>query len=133
LLQLQIIKDNRSKNNCIEIVLDIVNLIHRYEKIVNCNEQESIGELRLWWKYVSQIYEITKKSHSALHVWDETIFPIVRKLLVLLVTSCYFTCNETDAPERTFSFLRRLVTYLRNTTGESRLNGLAMLNIHWDI
>jgi hypothetical protein len=29
--------------------------------------------------------------------------------------------------------LRRLKTYLRNTTGENRLNGLAVMNIHRDI
>lgn len=62
-------------------------MIHRYEKIVNCSEQESIGELILWWKYVSQMNENTKNSHSALHiVYDETIFPIVRKLLDILDT-----------------------------------------------
>lgn len=27
--------------------IDIVNLVHRYEKIINRSEQESIGELRL--------------------------------------------------------------------------------------
>lgn len=35
--------------------------------------------------------------------------------------------------ERSFSSLRRLKTYLRNKTGENRLNGLALLNVHRDI
>lgn len=35
--------------------------------------------------------------------------------------------------ERSFSSLRRLKTYLRNKTGEARLNGMALLNIHRDI
>lgn len=35
--------------------------------------------------------------------------------------------------ERSFSTLRRIKTYLRNKTGEQRLNGLALLNIHRDI
>jgi len=39
----------------------------------------------------------------------------------------------TCSSERSFSTLRRLKTYLRNTTGEDRLNGLALLNIHRDI
>jgi len=57
------------------------------------------------------------------------IFPIIRKLLVILVTLPVTTAT----PERNVSTLHRLKTYLRNTTGESRLNGLAMLNIHRDI
>jgi len=104
-------------------------LIHRYEKIVTCSEQESIGELRLWWKYVSQMTEYPKNAQSALHICDEKIFPTVRKLLLILITLPVTTAT----PERTFSSLRRLKTYLRNTVGESRLNGLAMLNIHRDI
>jgi hypothetical protein len=39
----------------------------------------------------------------------------------------------TCSSERSFSSLRRLKTYLRNTIGEDRLNGLALLNIHRDI
>jgi hypothetical protein len=36
-------------------------------------------------------------------------------------------------PERSFSCLKRIKTYLRNTTGQERLNGLASMNIHNDI
>uniref|UniRef100_A0A2S2PK90 Repressor of the inhibitor of the protein kinase n=1 Tax=Schizaphis graminum TaxID=13262 RepID=A0A2S2PK90_SCHGA len=108
---------------------DIVHLVRRYEKIVNCSEEQSIGELRLWWNYVSQMNDNLKNAHSALLVCDEKIFPIIRKLLVILVTLPVTTAT----PERTFSTLRRLKTYLRNTTGESRLNGLGMLNIHRNI
>ena len=35
--------------------------------------------------------------------------------------------------ERSFSTLKRIKTYLRNSVGEARLNGLAMLNIHRDM
>ena len=35
--------------------------------------------------------------------------------------------------ERSFSNLKRIETYLRNSVGEARLNGLAMLSIHRDI
>lgn len=73
--------------------------------------------------------ENLKNAQSALHIYDEKIFPTIRKLLLILVTLLVTTVT----PKRTFSTLRRLKTYLRNTTGESRLNGLAMLNIHRDI
>jgi hypothetical protein len=36
-------------------------------------------------------------------------------------------------PERSFSCLKRIKTYLRNTTGQERLNGIASMNIHKDI
>lgn len=40
----------------------------------------------------------------------------------------------SNAPtERTFSALKRLKTYLRNTTAEERLNGLAHMNIHKEV
>lgn len=39
----------------------------------------------------------------------------------------------TATPKRTFSIIHHFKTYLRNTTGESPLNELAMLNIHRDI
>ena len=50
---------------------------------------------------------------------------LLNLLAVIPVTSA--------TPERTFSVLRRLKTYLRATMLESRLNGLALANIHKDI
>ncbi|CAK9297327.1 unnamed protein product [Gordionus sp. m RMFG-2023] len=44
---------------------------------------------------------------------------------LILITTC--------TNERTFSNLRRLKTYLQSNTSESRLNGLALLNIHRDL
>lgn len=44
---------------------------------------------------------------------------------VILVTSA--------EAERGFSTLKRLKTYLRNSNGESRLNGLAALSVHRDV
>jgi len=40
---------------------------------------------------------------------------------------------STATAERTFSTLRRIKTYLRNTTGEDRLTGLALLSIQKEI
>lgn len=58
---------------------------------------------------------------------NEEIFPTVYRLLQILITlPVTATCIK-----RSFSSLRRLKIYLRNTTGESPLNGLA--NIHCDV
>lgn len=39
----------------------------------------------------------------------------------------------SDSYERYFSSIKRLKTYLRNTTSENRLYGLALLNIHREL
>ncbi|XP_025406722.1 uncharacterized protein LOC112680748 [Sipha flava] len=57
------------------------------------------------------------------------LFPNVFKLLQILVTLPVTSCEA----EGSFSTLKRIKTYLRNSTSESRLNGLAALNIHYDI
>ena len=57
--------------------------------------------------------------------------PLWSKKMVRFFT---FDSSETFPQlERSFSTLRRLKTYLRNRTGEERLNGLALLNIHRDV
>ncbi|KAF0769510.1 Uncharacterized protein FWK35_00001654, partial [Aphis craccivora] len=57
---------------------------------------------------------------------NENYYPNVYKLLKIVATLPITTATA----ERSFSTLRRLKTYLRNTMIENRLNGLAHLNIH---
>lgn len=57
------------------------------------------------------------------------MYAILSKLLQIFITLPVATASG----ERSFSTLRRIKTYLRNTTGQIRLNGLSMLNIHRDI
>ncbi|KAL4111843.1 hypothetical protein QTP88_015724 [Uroleucon formosanum] len=57
------------------------------------------------------------------------LFPNIWKLLQVLAT----IPMSTATPERTFSSLKRLKTYLRNSTGETRLNRLALMSIHREI
>lgn len=57
------------------------------------------------------------------------LFPNIWKLLQVLAT----IPKSTATPERTFSSLKRFKTYLRNSTGETRLNGLALMSIHREI
>ncbi|XP_022174121.1 zinc finger MYM-type protein 1-like [Myzus persicae] len=56
---------------------------------------------------------------------DEEIFPLIDRLLTLPISN--------ESAERTFSTLRRLKTWLRSTMSETRLTGLALLNIYRDI
>jgi len=57
------------------------------------------------------------------------MFPNMYQLLKLILVLPVSTATA----ERSFSSLRRLKTYLRNSTSESRLVGLALLSIHRDI
>jgi Domain of unknown function (DUF4371)/hAT family C-terminal dimerisation region len=54
------------------------------------------------------------------------LFPQVEQLVRLLLT---IPCSSAEA-ERSFSGLRRLKTYLRNSMGHARLNHLAVLHVH---
>ncbi|CAI6371851.1 unnamed protein product [Macrosiphum euphorbiae] len=60
---------------------------------------------------------------------DKEIFPNIHFLLKILCTLPV----STSTPERTFSCLKRLKSYLRNTMTDTRLNGLAMLAVHKEI
>lgn len=59
---------------------------------------------------------------------DPIAFPNVQMLLKILCTLPVTTATN----ERSFSTLRLIKTYLRNTMSENRLNGCASLSIHRD-
>jgi len=56
-------------------------------------------------------------------------FPNISFLWKLLTTSPV----STSTPERTFSTMKRLKNYLRNSSGQKRLTGLALLSVHRQI
>ncbi|KAJ4426350.1 hypothetical protein ANN_27164 [Periplaneta americana] len=60
---------------------------------------------------------------------NEIIFPCTRKVLKLFCTLSVTTAT----PERSFSTLRYLKTYLRSTMTADRLNGLALMYIHKNV
>ena len=60
---------------------------------------------------------------------DVDIYPRIRCLLHILAT--YPVTNASA--ERSFSSLRRIKTWLRSTMLESRLVGLALMHIHYDM
>lgn len=72
---------------------------------------------------------LPKTAMSALEKCDKTFFPNIYTLLKLLAVLPVSVATV----ERSFSSLRRLNTYLRNSISESRLNGLALLSVHRDI
>lgn len=115
-------------------------LIKNYKDILNddkndniLNEYSNCAELKLW--YSSLKNQPLHSPQSKTTVTDlffqcnSKMYPVISKLLQILIT----LPATTATGERSFSTLRRIKSYLGNTTGQIRLNGLSMLNIHWDI
>ena len=88
------------------------------------------SELHRWymkWKNVNS--SALPSAKEVYHTIDADFFPSIQILMKILLTLPVTSCEA----ERSFSLLKRLKTYLRNTTDCDRLNGLALLSIHRDI
>jgi len=75
--------------------------------------------------------QATKLSRQLMHCLYAVLifFPNIRTLLLITATLPVTTAT----PERTFSSLRLLKSYLRTTMGPNRLAGLTLLYLHRDI
>ncbi|XP_025414533.1 52 kDa repressor of the inhibitor of the protein kinase-like [Sipha flava] len=88
-----------------------------------------IAELRIWQSKLKADNKNPKAAIDALRLCRQSIFPNIHQLLKIL-------CNipvSTSTPERSFSCMKRLKTYLRNSMTENRLNGLTLLAVHREI
>lgn len=121
-----------------EIQLEFKEILNLYADILNdcsdslVSDQMSFGELDLWYQscdYQGSVRHYTRSVMDKYFQCDSQVYPVISKLLQILIT----LLETTATGERSFSTLRRLKTYLRNTTGQQRLNGMATLNIHHDI
>lgn len=74
----------------------------------------STAELKLWKIKLTRLNVVPKSSLEAFLLCDTTNFPNINKLLKILCTLPV----STATPERTFSTLKRVKTYLRNTTSQ---------------
>lgn len=110
--------------------------------LTTCSSQQLMGELKVWQRRLKQIdsqrrenIKLNKKKYrkinaiEALQACDKTMYPSVHKLLQILVSLPVTSCTA----ERSFSTLKYLKSYLRNSSSETRLNGLALLYVHKDI
>ena len=83
----------------------------------------------MWYQMFAAMQQPPNSAFDAYLICNSNNFPRIKKLLKILATLPVTTCSS----ERSFSTLRRLITYLRNTMGEERLNGLTSLHVHRDI
>ncbi|KAK5648111.1 hypothetical protein RI129_003003 [Pyrocoelia pectoralis] len=110
--------------------------------IAATDASQLFGEIKIWHQKLKQVElerveqgkklkKTLKKINAieALSYCEFNMYASVHKLLQIMATLPVTTCSA----ERSFSTLRYLKTYLRSTTSETRLNGLAMLYVHKDI
>lgn len=92
-----------------------------------------LAEQEMWYARMNSLkISLSCKKMSPLEVLmncEESSFPNVHKLLKVFATLPV----TTSSSERSFSTLKRIKTYLRNTMSDNRLNGLAALNIHREV
>ena len=68
----------------------------------------------------------SKTAVEALSECNRNLMPALFRILQIFATLPITTATS----ERSFSTLKRIKTYLRNTMGEERLTGLALIAIH---
>jgi hypothetical protein len=120
----------------------IPSLCHKYDSshlVEACDKYHSFLESKQAvqsefdvWQHKWKVIEPSERPNNALeglYKCSRDFFPNINTLLQIFATLPV----TTSTPERTFSRLRLLKTYLRNTMGNERLTGLAHMFIHGDI
>lgn len=86
-------------------------------------------EFKMWKR---EMRESAGSSWSAIDMLVNCSKELFPNIYILLKIFCVIPVS-TATPERSYSTLRRLKTYLRNSTGENRLTSLSLLNIYYAI
>ena len=87
------------------------------------------SELRLWQKTCESMLSKPETVAGALKVCCKTDFPNISVILKIIATMGVTSCEC----ERSNSELSLLKTYPRTTMGQSRLNGLALMHVHYSL
>lgn len=88
------------------------------------------AEFEMWKiKWQREYYDNTFTALKLLAVCDSKVYPHLNVLFKIFVA---IPCSVASG-ERSFSSLRRIKYWLRTTTSDERLTGLALMNINYDI
>lgn len=93
---------------------DFMQLIDIYKEDLNSPTSILIGEFKLWQRKLNNLSKIPNNAIDALINCNIEIYPSIFKLLKILSTLPV----STSSNERTFSTMKRIKTYLRNTISE---------------
>jgi hypothetical protein len=94
-----------------------------------CVEAEFHTWVCKWRRAVGEGIDLPSSVMESLKECNADFFPNLHTLLRLICTLPVTTAEC----ERTISHIRTLKSYLRSTMGQERLNGLALLKIHWAV
>ncbi|KAJ8914533.1 hypothetical protein NQ315_002806 [Exocentrus adspersus] len=112
--------------------LDIKQILSSTQQLLEfyeLDESGGMGEVTLWVQFIKDKTEKPQSAIEALEKCNKNLFPTIYELFNIMTTLPVTTCSC----ERSFSSLKFLKNYLRNSTGDDRLNGLALMYIHPDI
>lgn len=111
-----------------ETLIEFQSLVLFYKNDLSGTVDELKIELKFWYRAIARLKkdDWPRDALSALRQCDENMLPNIKKLLYILTVLPVSTAEN----ERTFSTLRRLKSYLRNSTSETRLNGLTLLHLY---
>ncbi|KAL1426288.1 hypothetical protein MTO96_018341 [Rhipicephalus appendiculatus] len=120
---LQLVQPNHTAHSSFESLVEfhMADMEPRNLKVIK-------GEWEIWkqkWQATPQ-EEMSKYATQALKQCNTYMFPNMSTLLKILATLPF----TAAAAERSFSTLKRLKTYLRNSSVEERLNGLALISLY---
>ena len=107
--------------------MDIKNEYNQYCHLIS--DKETINAEYILWRKKWENHDIKDLPSNvidALNNCNCELFPNIFELLKVFASIPVTTCT----PERTFSTIKRLKNYLRNSTGQERLVGLALMSIH---
>lgn len=116
-----------------ETVEKATKLRDTYEVIFNCTQAVWLAELNQWYRYLHRVAlpkdAVPENALEALDLCSKSVFPNVFEMLKILAVIPV----TTNTNERSFSTLRFLKSYLRNSCSADRLNGLAHLFINRNV
>jgi hypothetical protein len=95
------------------------------------NTDSLLSEIKLWKRKLIAFKDTDRPNIAieSLNYCNPELFLNIHFLLKVLATLPV----STATPERTSSTLKRIKTFLRNSTGQERLTGLALLSAHRDV
>lgn len=101
-------------------IKEIINYTKQLLEFYELDDSDAMGEVTLWVQFIKDKAEKPQSAIEAMERCNKKLFPTIYKLLIIMATLPVTTCSC----ERSFSSLKFLKNYLRNSTGDDRLNGL---------
>lgn len=105
-----------------EIIISIEVMLKQWPIVVSSCDNVLNKEVLLWKQRWIFVRELPQTFIDAFNCCDESLFTNVYKFLKIGATLPVTIVSV----ERSFSTLKRIKLYLRNSTGKNRLNGLAL-------